>query len=387
MKKISYRLVYNRKKKLNKMGTALIQIEAYLDRQKTYFSTGVLIRPDQWDKKHSRIMNHPQEEELNRFIEERMLEYQWKELQSWKQGKPISLSLLEHSDKVVSHRSTNIFDYGRKWVEQSPRKVSTKKNLLTTLEWIHQFNGNLLFEELSYGTLIDFESFLRSNELHPNTIAKHMKQLRTLVNEAIHQDILPLDAYPFKKYRIRTKESHHTYLLPEEMQQLEELQQKNCPKHLRHSLDAFLFCCYTGLRYSDFTHLMEKNIIRTEGHTWLVFLSVKTSVESRLPLDLLFQGKALRILQRYRHQEKAFFELPPNSLVNKQLISIRKLAKMTKHFSFHSARHTNATLLIYKGVQITTVQKLLGHRSVKTTQGYSEVFTGTIVNDLKKCKF
>ena len=51
---------------------------------------------------------------------------------------------------------------------------------------------------------------------------------------------------------------------------------------------------------------------------------------------------------------------------------------------FHTARHTNATLLIYNGVNITTVQKLLGHKSVKTTQVYTNVMDMTIVHDLEK---
>ena len=50
----------------------------------------------------------------------------------------------------------------------------------------------------------------------------------------------------------------------------------------------------------------------------------------------------------------------------------------------HLARHTNATLLIYNGVNITTVQKLLGHKSVKTTQVYTNVMDMTIVHDLEK---
>jgi len=50
---------------------------------------------------------------------------------------------------------------------------------------------------------------------------------------------------------------------------------------------------------------------------------------------------------------------------------------------FHVARHTCATLLVHQGVAITTVQKLLGHTSVKTTQIYSEVLSSTIVRDLK----
>ena len=51
--------------------------------------------------------------------------------------------------------------------------------------------------------------------------------------------------------------------------------------------------------------------------------------------------------------------------------------------SSHLARHTCATLLVHQGVPITTVQKLLGHTSVKTTEIYSEVLPGTIVRDLK----
>ena len=51
MDKIIYSLVYNRKKSLNKKGMALVQVEAYLNRKKKYFSTKVYLSPDQWDFK------------------------------------------------------------------------------------------------------------------------------------------------------------------------------------------------------------------------------------------------------------------------------------------------------------------------------------------------
>ena len=49
MNKITYNLVYNRKKSLNKRGLALVQVEAYLNGKKKYFSTKVYLRPEQWD--------------------------------------------------------------------------------------------------------------------------------------------------------------------------------------------------------------------------------------------------------------------------------------------------------------------------------------------------
>ena len=191
---------------------------------------------------------------------------------------------------------------------------------------------------------------------------------------------------PFTEYKIKTTESHHTYLLPEELDKLEHINLSRKKNTLRHTLDAFLFCCYTGLRYSDFISMKKQNLIQTDKELWLVFKSQKTGTVTQLPLGYLFQGKAIRILYHYPDIEE-FFHIKPNASVNKELIRIGKLAGITKHFSFHTARHTNATLLIYKGVQLSTVQKLLGHRNIKTTQVYGEVLPQTIIKELKKCKF
>lgn len=116
------------------------------------------------------------------------------------------------------------------------------------------------------------------------------------------------------------------------------------------------------------------------------FQITKTGTVTQLPLGYLFQGKAIRILYHYPDIEE-FFHIKPNASVNKELIRIGKLAGITKHFSFHTARHTNATLLIYKGVQLSTVQKLLGHRNIKTTQVYGEVLPQTIIKELKNASF
>ena len=65
MDKIIYSLVYNRKKSLNKKGMALVQVEAYLNRKKKYFSTKVYLSPDQWDFKKRMVKNHPNADAIN----------------------------------------------------------------------------------------------------------------------------------------------------------------------------------------------------------------------------------------------------------------------------------------------------------------------------------
>ena len=72
MSKIIYNLVYNRKRSLNKKGMALVQVEAYLDRKKKYFSTKVYLKPEQWDNKKLIVKNHPNADALNRLIYEFM---------------------------------------------------------------------------------------------------------------------------------------------------------------------------------------------------------------------------------------------------------------------------------------------------------------------------
>ena len=112
-----------------------------------------------------------------------------------------------------------------------------------------------------------------------------------------------------------------------------------------------------------------------------------TGIDVRLPLYLLFEGKGLRVLENYKDDLNGFFKLKDNSNVNKDLNALAKLAEIDKRISFHTARHTNATLLIYSGANITTVQKLLGHKSVKTTQVYANIMDMTIVHDLEKAAY
>lgn len=361
---------------------ALVQAEALLNQRKVYFKTNIYLKPEHWDKQTSQVCNHPQANDLNSILFEFVLHLQAIELSLWKRGIPVTLSLLKDAIKKDKPVNVTFPVFARTYVQESDRKRSTKENLLTTITVLQEFRPGIDFKDITYTFLRDFEVHLKEKGNSVNTIAKHLRQLRTLVNEAINQGYIPSDAYPFRKYKIKQEKGRKEFLTPDELKRLENL---DVDKKLRHVLDAFLFCCYTGLRYSDFCQLTPENIIRVNGKRWLHFKSVKTDVEIRLPLHLLFEGKALAVLERYDIVTD-FAKIGPNSEANKYLAQLATLARIRKHITYHVARHTCATLLVHQGVPITTVQKLLGHTSVRTTEVYSEVLSNTIIRDLKAIK-
>lgn len=381
MEKVIYNLVFNRKKQLNVEGKALIQVEAYLNKQKKYFSTKVYVKPCQWDSKRRMMKNHPNADALNQYLTDFVSDLERIELETVQSGKLFSLVDLKERNVDTAVSFTTFL---RDEIMHSNLRESTLKNHMSTLQVLTLFKSEVGFDDLTFNLLCDFEYFLLKHKYHRNTIAKHMKHLKRYINLAINKDLFDLQRYPFRKYKIKYQESKRGHLTPEELGRLESLNGK-LRFALKRSLDMFLFSCYTGLRFSDIVSITQANFHLIDDKPWLIYSSVKTDVNVRLPLSLLFEGKAIDIYNRYQSNIQTLFNVPisSNSNVNKQLKRICLLAKVDKKVSFHTARHTNATLLLYNGANITTVQKLLGHKSVRTTEIYSNIMDMTVVRDLE----
>ncbi|WP_300763235.1 site-specific integrase [uncultured Bacteroides sp.] len=385
MQKICFKLVLNRENNLNTDIQYMVEVEAKLLSDKVYLPTNVFLRPKHWNQHRQEILSsHPNHELLNRFLQEFVLNLEWKELQMWKNNTPLTLKQLIVSEKGINKvKKTSFINFCKEYISISRKRESTKKNLMTTVKVLNTFNPSTSFNNITYEYIMEFERFLFARKYKINTIIKHIKHLRSFYNEALNRRLITNNEDAFRRYKMLKGESKYTFLLPEELNKLESLPLIGKNRKMRHTLDAFLFCCYTGLRYSDFCSLKKEDFVIVDNKMWLMYKSVKTEVETRLPLYLLFQGKAMAILNRYNDLE-AFFKVSSNSNIDKKLLKIKALAGINTHISFHTARHTNATLLVYKGVNITTVQKLLGHKNIRTTQHYADILPQGIVNDLKK---
>ena len=382
MEKIRYRLVFNRRKQLNVNGAALIQIEASLNKRKVYFTSRIYIRTDEWDSRTRTIINHPHAIELNAWLYEFILNLEGLELAMWKRG--VTPTLLQLKEAVKNNRSSDITfeSFSMSAIRRSHRKNGTKNNLIGTLKILNEFRPGYTWADLTYTFLRDLELWLLEKGAAVNTVAKHLQNIRTMVNEAISAGYMHADNDPFRQFTIKHEKVPHRFLNPDELKKMENVKVEAKLAHIR---DAFLFCCYTGLRYSDFRHLKEDYFRKIKGQPWLMIQTEKTGYDLKIPLYLVFGGKALDILSRYPSINE-FTRIGCNADTNRHLSTLQQLAKIKTRTTFHTARHTCATLLCHQGVPITTVQKILGHTKLTTTQLYSEVMADTIVRDLSNVK-
>jgi integrase len=131
--------------------------------------------------------------------------------------------------------------------------------------------------------------------------------------------------------------------------------------------DLFIFCCYTGLGFTEMINLKTSDIVKGfDGELWLDIRRNKTQKSYRVPL--LQQAK--NILELYRNESReAVFPRLSNPKFNAYLKEIASIVGIEKNLTHHIARKTFATtVLLYNDVPMEIVSELLGHSKISTTQ-------------------
>lgn len=153
------------------------------------------------------------------------------------------------------------------------------------------------------------------------------------------------------------------YLDYKELQQLDSVTLSSEQTHLQRVLDLFLFSCYTGVGSDEITAIDRQAVKRTINKTWLV-------VGGReLPISMLFATKPERLLKQYNY---TFADVAPVTRDEFAELSkvIKEQTEIDVDLCFDVAQCTFAMCLVEKGVQATTIQKLLGHPTIERTTGY-----------------
>lgn len=181
-----------------------------------------------------------------------------------------------------------------------------------------------------------------------------------------------IERNPFKLLEAREKpqrsNSMREFLTIEEVKLL-----MNTPCRYEIVKQAFLFACFTGLRYSDVITLKWSEVhTAADGHTlYIEHEQVKTKGQVVIPLS----DEAIRWMpKRKQGKEEVFHQLTITSTTVEVILGEwTKAADIKKHITFHCSRHTAATMLLTLGADLYTVSKILGHKSIRMTEVYAKI--------------
>lgn len=386
MKKSKYRLIFNRRNQLNKHGEGLITLEIYFDRDiRRFINTGIYVKPEHWDKKDKQInVYHSNSLDLNTYIRsliDRIEAYEIHLLKANKKFTPESL------DNLLLQEDNNIpfADYCTRVVERDRDLAhETRRRYKNTIKHLKDFKPGASFDDITYTFINDFNNYLIGLKQHTNTIAKHHAGIRKFINMAIREDLFDISNNPYIKYRIKKQNTVREWLSFKELEKIEAVNYDNNPAFARLK-DFFLFCCYTGLRFSDAINLRRNQIIETDNGLAIDLKRMqKVDKSVYLPLGILFDGKPQTIIKKYMVEDNfVLFPDITNQYVNREIKHIGKHAGIKKHLTCHVARHTFGTLLAQIKPDPYLIKELMGHSKIATSMIYIHSSRDNIDKKLK----
>lgn len=204
------------------------------------------------------------------------------------------------------------------------------------------------------------------------TLLLFEETVKALFNKAIRENLItsnPVHSLA-KEERFHAPDKHREYLTPEELTRF--LNVETATENERTVQMAFGLSSMTGLRLGDMQHLRWGDIKDIDGTPTICITQRKTQRLVSVPLNEM----ALSLLPPREDDspDSLVFRLVKKSdNISKYVRRIKNKAGISKDFTYHSSRHTTATLAITAGADISSVKAVLGHGSVVSTEVYAKV--------------
>lgn len=272
------------------------------------------------------------------------------------------------SDKIVS-TTKNVIRQLKLYTKNKDIKISSidKKFVLGFID--HLNNVNKKYDDVQSSPR---EEPIGHSKLSKETVYTYYIMFSIIMNRAVKKELIK--ANPCNLIDSEDKPERRTkaivYLTLEEVHKLIDTECGDWKTKY-----AFLFCCFTGLRWIDVSYLKWGDIKEIDEKKQIEIIQKKTKAPVYIPLS----ENALKWLPEkgINGWGNYIFPFTDRSMVYDYLHKWVDAAGIDKKIVFHTSRHTYATLLLYYGADIYTVSKLLGHASVKSTQRYAEVMNDT----------
>jgi site-specific recombinase XerD len=317
----------------------------------------------------------PRPEELKKLLDRRL---------NAPKVQKIDNTFLAYFDQFVKDSETGVRLNLSTKKPMTPTTVITYKGTLKILRDYAATKKVVDFNTIDLDFYMDFTEYLRGKcKLSANTIGKHIKIVKTVLNEATEAGINTNTAYKSKRFIVTKEDADNIYLNEQELTALWNLDLSKEPK-LERVRDIFLLGCYTGLRFSDFSRLTHNHI--KEG-----FIEI-TQQKTGDPIVIPLHERVKNILARYDGR------IPPaisNQKTNEYLKDIAERVEMLhettpittsikgqrvvkntpkwKLVCTHTARRSFATNEYKAGISTLTIMAITGHKTETSFLKYIKV--------------
>lgn len=281
---------------------------------------------------------------------------------------------------VTTHEEAIFHDVVRRLIDR--KEGTTKTSWKNCLAHILKYDPNerITFREITPLWVRGFRDYLdtqamqwdidtRKREVEPKPISQGTKALMfqkfcSVFNMAMREGIISTNPTVGVE-RFKEPDSEREFLTIDEIRLL-----RNTPPPNEHLAKAFFFSCLTGLRWSDIVKLKWGEVQEWNSGRRIVFNQKKTGGLEYLDLN---EQAAEMLGDRCDPESLVFPHLGPIQAARISIAAWVKSAGINKHITFHCARHTFAVMMLDLGVDLYTVSKLLGHKSIETTQVYAKI--------------
>lgn len=387
--------VFNYNNRLNRHGEAAVHVRIYFAGKRRLVSTGVSVSPECWDDLKLRVKGHPKKDIYNfgiRDIINQIEQNQQELLRSGADGYTVD-DLLNYHEKNRD-RETSLVQFMRLDLDtRVDLKAGTRKNHKSFLKRFCEYRQEMLFADVNYSMLKEYEQFLRSytfesggtiKNLSLTRVAKHLKTFHSYINRAIKEGYLTEAGDPFRHfdwsgyYRAEKQANkRRRHLDPADVRALEALQFAPQQKHLEVIRDFFLVQCYTGLSYGDMIGLRKhhfKHKITESGSGLVIEMARKKTDEPFYVPVFLMSDKAESLFKKYLSKGRPYvFDQFTDVHINRELKKLAVMAGINEKITTHVGRHTCAMWLLHQGTPIEIISKILGHTNIKTTEIYAMI--------------
>ena len=379
-------------------GRSVVYLVAHFNQQRLRLSTNEKCLPAQWDEKRQQFRrSYPGFQEANELLaalSARVVEAHRRQRAEGLTPTPQRLKealnpapapvVLEQSLVLLMGEFRDVLR-GRGYMRD------TLRHYLVSHNWLRDFEAHRKRKLLAgaysledHDALLHYLTLVR--KLAPNSVYTLVKNLKALLNHLRDERGYPL-SIDVRQIKATYAEVEKVYLSAGEMLRLERAV---LPTNLVPARDVFLFCCYTGLRYSDVSSLHRGHVAGWDGGQVLRLTQSKT----RRPVSVYLTEAARGILEKYAGERVKLLPVYQNQVMNRYLKRICRLAGVTdavevadvragrlekrmqlkyELVTMHTARHTFATQSLLRGMPVEVLQKVLGHSNIKTTLIYAKI--------------